>query len=136
MEPMKLLQSLLLLLPVLVGRVRTGTDEDAWCPMNVTEPAPVGAHVVDGNLFTVERSYPPSQYRRRTTVVGAANDEYLLCTCAVTQCVRKCCPHDMVYDVENKGCSAPPEDAIGKFGKFTVSPIPTRRFLGPRGSYY
>jgi len=106
---------ILLLLLLTDGRPAAATND--VCPMNASEPAPVGVRVVNDVLWAgqPERPYPPSDYR---TVPGGG---YVLCSCTAgtKTCVRKCCKPNMTYN-QTKKCSIVDKN-VGSFDNYTVS---------------
>lgn len=74
------------------------TDVDA-CPMNVSEPVLENARLVNGTLWVGQpvRKYPPEAYR-----LASGGGGYVLCTCNIKPCIRKCCMPNMAYGIDNK----------------------------------
>uniref|UniRef100_A0A2S2P942 Methuselah N-terminal domain-containing protein n=1 Tax=Schizaphis graminum TaxID=13262 RepID=A0A2S2P942_SCHGA len=66
---------------------------DYPCPMNASRPAPENAHLVNNVMWAgqPEKPYPRAAYR---TVQDVG---YVLCTCKIGTCIRKCCPPNAVY---------------------------------------
>ncbi|XP_060863625.1 uncharacterized protein LOC132940184 [Metopolophium dirhodum] len=93
-RPLPWLPVLLVLLPP------AAAFANEQCPMNASRPAPENAYQANDVLWAgkPKKAYPSAAYR---PVQGGG---YVLCTCAVEMCLRKCCPQNWAY-VEGK-CSA------------------------------
>lgn len=108
-RPFAWLRTLLLL--------RAVTFADERCPMNVSQPAPENAYLVNDVLWAgqPEKPYTRAAYR---SVPGVG---FVLCTCEIGPCVRKCCAPNAAY-VNSKCTPLNASDEIAKFevGRCTV----------------
>lgn len=91
---------LLLLLLLLNSRLPLpAAAHDDACPMNASTPAPESAQLLKGILLVDGSSYPSSAYRTAPDGRG-----YVLCTCEIKPCVRKCCGLGKIYE-HTKRCT-------------------------------
>ncbi|XP_025197944.1 G-protein coupled receptor Mth2-like isoform X2 [Melanaphis sacchari] len=90
--------------------LRTAAFADNPCPMNVSQPAPDNAYQVNDVLWAgqPEKPYPPAAYR---TIPGVG---FVLCTCEIGPCVRKCCAPNAAY-VNSKCKPLNESDHVAKF---------------------